>query len=86
MDNIFRKQIEPLDIIRDYQDKEPPELPKGWKPPEPPNNWKPPEVIKPSVSSSKIPAEAYVKTIPREAFYKEELYKRICCVNVTECS
>ena len=53
---------------------------------EPPNDWKPPEVIKPSVSSSKIPAEAYVKTIPREAFYKEELYKRICCVNVTECS
>ena len=77
MDNIFRKQIEPLDIIRNYQDEEPPELPKGWKPP---------EVIKPSVSSSKIPAEAYVKTIPREAFYKEELYKRICCVNVTECS
>ena len=37
-------------------------------------------------SPSKIPAEAYVKTIPREAFYKEELYKRICCVNVTECS
>ena len=62
------------------------ESPKDWKPPEPPNDWKPPEVIKPSVSSSKIPAEAYVKTIPREAFYKEELYKRICCVNVTECS
>ena len=53
---------------------------------ESPKDWKPPEVIKPSVSSSKIPAEAYVKTIPREAFYKEELYKRICCVNVTECS
>ena len=180
MDNIFRKQIEPLDIIRDYQDKEPPnnwkppeqpnnwkppeqpnnwkppeppndweppEQPNNWKPPEPPNNWEspeppndwesleplndwkppeppndweslespndwkppeppndwesleppndwkppelpndwePPEVIKPSVSSSKIPAEAYVKTIPQEAFYKEELYRRICCVNVND--
>lgn len=39
------------------------ESPKDWKPPEPPNDWKPPEVIKPSVSSSKIPAEAYVKTM-----------------------
>ena len=31
MDNIFRKQIEPLDIIRNYQDEEPPEPPNDWK-------------------------------------------------------
>lgn len=51
--------------IESPKDWKPPEQPNDWESLEPPNDWDPPEVIKPSVSSSKIPAEAYVKTIPR---------------------